>query len=265
MKKTHIFAVCAYGDSPFLEACIRSLKAQSEPSEIILCTSTPSPYIEKLAGEYGICVHVRDGDGGIQADWNFAYDMADADFVTIAHQDDLYQKDYVKLFLTARKKYPDMTLFTGGYLVIKNGKLAGFEKVEFIKRFLRLPLRLKPLCHLKAVKRGALCFGNSICCPACAYNKAVLGAGLFRSPYRFALDWDTLWELAGKRGRFICMERPVLYYRVHDGAATKACIQDESRFKEETLMFEKMWPKPMVRLLMQFYRKAYDEYKNGGN
>ena len=38
-------------------------------------------------------------------------------FVTIAHQDDMYQKDYVKLLLESWKRYPDMTLFTGGYKV----------------------------------------------------------------------------------------------------------------------------------------------------
>lgn len=261
MKKPHVFAICAYGDSPFLEACIRSLKAQSRPSGIILCTSTPSPYIEGLAEKYGIPLWVREGKSDIREDWNFAYRMAKAEFVTIAHQDDLYRKDYVKRLLTARKRYPDMTLFTGGYLVIKNGELAGFEKAEFIKRFLRLPLRFKFLCHRKAVKRCALRFGNSICCPACAYNKAALGAELFRSPYRFALDWDTLWELAGRSGRFICEERPVLYYRIHDGAATRACIQDKSRAREEAMMFGKMWPEPVVRLLMRFYCKAYDEYE----
>lgn len=261
MKKPHTFAICAYGDSPFLGPCIRSLKAQSEPSPIIVCTSTPSPYITALANAYQIPVYVREGESDIQADWNFAYRMADADYVTIAHQDDLYQKDYSKLLLAARKKYPDMTVFTGGYLVVKNGRLARFEKVEFIKRFLRLPLRLKPLCHLKAVKMSALRFGNAICCPACAYHKTVLGEELFHSPFRFALDWDTLWELAKRKGRFICVERPILYYRVHEGAATKASIQDESRAREETLMFNRLWPEPVARILMRFYCKAYDQYE----
>ena len=53
--------------------------------------------------------------------------------------------------------------------------LVKFEKVEFVKRFLRLPLRLRSLSHLRAVKRSVLLFGNSICCPACTYNKELLG------------------------------------------------------------------------------------------
>ena len=29
MPYTHVFAVCAYGESPYLESCLRSLKAQT--------------------------------------------------------------------------------------------------------------------------------------------------------------------------------------------------------------------------------------------
>ena len=51
MRYKHVFAVCAYKDSPYLEQCIRSLKAQTVPSHIIICTSTPSSYIDRLAWE----------------------------------------------------------------------------------------------------------------------------------------------------------------------------------------------------------------------
>lgn len=259
--KPHAFAICAYRDSPYLEACIRSLKGQSRESDILLCTSTPSVYIEKLADQYGIPVFVRQGKSSIRDDWNFAYHMADARFVTIAHQDDLYRKDYVKKLLECYEKYPDMTLFTGGYAVIKGNEPAVFEKVEFVKRFLRLPLRFHHLSHISWVKKSVLVFGNSICCPACAYNKERLGDPLFTSPYKFALDWDTLYKLSGLPGRFICVEKPILYYRVHEDATTKACITDDSRAREEAHMFSKIWPGPVVKVLMHLYRKAYKEYE----
>ena len=57
--KEHVFAICAYQDSPYLEACIRALKMQTVPADIILCTSTPSSYIEGLAENYEIPVFVR--------------------------------------------------------------------------------------------------------------------------------------------------------------------------------------------------------------
>ena len=116
--KPHTFAICAYKDSPYLESCIRSIKTQSVESDVILCTSTPSTYISGLADQYGIPLFIRHEKSSIRDDWNFAYNMADATFVTIAHQDDLYQKDYVKNLLNCYGRYPDMTLFTGGYVVV---------------------------------------------------------------------------------------------------------------------------------------------------
>ena len=71
----------------------------------------------------------------------------------------------------------------------------------------------------------------------------------------------TLWKLAERGGRFICIERPLMYYRVHEEATTKACIKDNSRVREEAEMFAKMWPKPVVKLLMHYYRRAYEEYE----
>jgi hypothetical protein len=259
--KLHAFAISAYKDSPYLEACIRSLKGQSIPSDILLCTSTPSSYIENLAKKYEIPMYVRKGESNIRDDWNYAYKMANAHFVTIAHQDDLYQKDYVKYLLECHHKYPDMSLFTGGYIVVKGNKLSGFEKVEFVKRILRLPLRLRKFSHLNWIKKSVFLFGNSICCPACAYKKERIGETLFTSPCQFALDWDTLYKLSSQPGRFICVEKPIVYYRVHEEATTMACIKDNTRVREETQMFAKIWPKPVVSCLMHFYKKAYQEYE----
>ena len=36
MRYKHVFAIPAYGQSPWLETCIRSLKAQIQPSPVIL-------------------------------------------------------------------------------------------------------------------------------------------------------------------------------------------------------------------------------------
>ena len=259
--RLHTFADCAYKDSPYLESCLRSLRGQSLESDIILCTSTPSVYIDNLAKRYSVPVYVRYGKSGIKEKGNFAWHMADAKLVTIAHQDDMYHRNYVRDLLRAYKKYPDMTLFTGGYTVVKDGELKEFEKVEFIKRILRLPLKAHFLSHLTWVKKSVLRFGNSICCPACTYNKELLGEPLFNSPFKFALDWDTLWKLAETPGRFYCAGKPVVYYRVHPEAETKACIEDRSRMREEEAMFSKMWPSFIAKMLMIFYKKAYKEYE----
>ena len=260
MKKFHTFAVCAYGDSPYLEACLRSVTSQSRPTQVILCTSTPSSYLDHLAERYGIPVFVREGKSNIREDWNFAYEKADSLFVTIAHQDDVYEKEYVKTLESAWRKYPDMTLFTTDYLTVKEHQVIWGERLTMVKKILRLPLRISRLNHLKWIKLSALRFGNSICCPACSYNKEILGETLFRSSLTFALDWDNLVELARRPGRFICAERPLVFHRLHPGAETNASMKDSRRAGEEMLMFSRLWPRPAAALLMKGYQFAYGAY-----
>lgn len=261
MKYKHVFSICAYKDSPYLESCIRSLTAQSVPSHIILCTSTPSPYIDGLAWKYGIEVFVRDGESNIRDDWNFAYEMADGDLVTIAHQDDMYQRNYAEELLKAYARYPDMSLFTTDYVIVKNSRLVVSDKMLWVKRLLRLPLRIPALNDRAWVKKLALILGNPICCPATTYQKKMLGEPFVRSRFKFALDWDNLFRLACAKGRFICVERPLFFYRVHQEATTKACILGGSRQMEELAMFCRFWPEPVARLLMRFYVSAYGEYE----
>lgn len=263
-QPVHTFAVCAYRDSPFLESCIRSLKEQQVKTDVICCTSTPSPYIEKITEKYRVPLYIRVGESNIRQDWLFAYNKAKGRLVTIAHQDDIYRSDYTRELLRAYEKYPDMTVFVSDYLTLrmteKGTEMESFNKVWLVKKILRFPLRLKFLSHLRAIKRSSVIFGNSLCCPACTYQKEAAGKDMFCSRYDFALDWDNLYELAGRRGRFICVEKPLIAYRVHAGATTKACIEDKRRTRDELAMFEKMWPGWVVKILMSFYVKAYDEY-----
>lgn len=263
MKNLHTFAICAYGDSPYLEACIRSVTGQSRPTKVILCTSTPSGQIEGLASKYRLPLFVREGKSGIGADWNFAYEKADSRYVTIAHQDDLYGRDYVKELEKAVSHYPDIQLFTTDYVTVKGRRLARGERMELVKKLLRLPLRFPRLNHIPAVKKAALCFGNPICCPACTYRKdpSDKETPFFDPSLQFALDWDKLITLAEGDGRFICVERPLVFHRLHPDAATNTCMKQALRYEEEVKMFGRIWPEPVVRLLMNYYQRAYDSYE----
>jgi cellulose synthase/poly-beta-1,6-N-acetylglucosamine synthase-like glycosyltransferase len=137
MSHKHVYAIPAYGDSPYLESCIKSLKAQNVTSPVILCTSTPSPFLGAMAEKYDLPYYIREGKSNIRDDWNYAYSMADAEFVTIAHQDDMYCKNYGEELLKAAEKYPDMTVFTSDYAIVKNKKVITGDKMLWVKRLLR--------------------------------------------------------------------------------------------------------------------------------
>ena len=98
----HTFAVCAYGESPYLEECILSLKEQTLSTNILLATSTPNKLIQSLCEKYNIPMHINPGPGGIAGDWNFAVSVCTTPLVTMAHQDDLYKPSYAEHMLDTK-------------------------------------------------------------------------------------------------------------------------------------------------------------------
>ena len=265
----HVFAIPAYKESPYLEECIISLAAQRTPGDIVICTSTPNGYINSLAEKYGLRLFVREGRSSLREDWNFAIDCAadelSAELVTVAHQDDIYHEDYRTALFEAFERYPDMSLFCTRYETIdKDGKrIKG--RAESVKRILRLPLRLRSLSDKHFIKELPLRFGNGIGCPSCTYNIRLTGRPVFFGDHSFVTDWEALLRLSGMKGRFICDERELLSYRVHELAATNANIKDHRREAEEREIFERLWPKPVADMLMIPYKKSYKAYDFDGS
>lgn len=107
-KEDHTFAICAYKYSPYLEKCIKSVLTQEEKSNVIIATSTPNEHIKKLSEKYNIELFINDSEPNIAGDWNYAYGKAKTKLVTITHQDDIYDKNYLTCVLNAfnRSKNP---------------------------------------------------------------------------------------------------------------------------------------------------------------
>src|SRR5678816_2877521 len=97
----HTFVVLAYQDSPYLTECLESLLLQTEKSEILVSTSTPSRHISDTAGKFGVDVLISKNGSGIAHDWNFGWNCARTNYVTLAHQDDVYAPDYTRHCLHA--------------------------------------------------------------------------------------------------------------------------------------------------------------------
>lgn len=259
-NRNHTFAVCAYKESPYLEKCIRSLLAQTSREGIIICTSTPSKYIEDIACKYGIELYVREGQSDICTDWNFAYDSAKTPYVTIAHQDDLYSRHYLEEIMMAAGKYSDsQIIYTDYYPIDAQGKYK--KDINFrIRKLLNTVMRLDCASDKPFLKKLPFHFGNTICCPTVTYHKQRLGASVFKTDLKYDIDWDTFYRLAGEAGRFVYVPKPLVCYRIHELATSSEFINNKNRELEDIEMFSKMWPDFMVRNIMRLYKKAYDNY-----
>ena len=121
-RSIHTFSVLAYQESPYLEECIKSVLAQDYSSEVVIATSTPNQFIEKLAKKYNLEIKVNDGKTGIGADFDFALNAGETELVTIAHQDDIYDPGYSKAMVEAYCKHPDSLIIFPNYYELRNGE-----------------------------------------------------------------------------------------------------------------------------------------------
>ena len=257
----HVFVISAYGISPYLEECIRSLENQTVPGKLLMCTSTPSVELKALAQAHQIPLFVREGTPSLKEDWNFCAKTAaeaGAELLTIAHQDDVYLPGYAENVQHAAAE--DVSLiFTAAENIDAAGQKTG-GRAEKVKRFLRWPLRTG-LRKTKAGRRMALAFGNTIPCPACTYSlKHCLNAEgeLFTSDRKFVIDWETFADLAEREGRFAYVKTPGVQIRLHEGQETARVMQDDTRLQEELLMMRRFHTKAGAKLLMHFYRRSSD-------
>ena len=250
----HTFALCAYGDSPYLEECIISLKQQSVQSNIILATSTPSPYIDDIADKYNIPVIINFGEKGIGADWNFAYGSAHTSLVTIAHQDDLYESQYTERMLKQINEAKKPILWFCDYWELRGTERINNNKNMRIKHFLLSPLKFRLFQSSRFVRRRILSLGCPICCPAVTYVIKQAGEkDIFSKDMKVSLDWDQWEKQSKKRGEFVYCAEPLMCHRVHEESATTELIASQTRGREDMEMFRRFWPEAIARKLEKIY------------
>jgi len=254
--KDHTWALCAYGKSPYLEECIRSLQAQAEPSRIILCTGTPSAWLEEIAGKYSLSLFVHEGGQGIGADWNAAYDQAETPLVTIAHQDDLYEPEYTREMLKELNRSKDPILFFSDYEELRNAKRIHDNRNLTIKRLLLWPLKGRLFRNNRFVRRRILSFGSPICCPSVTYVKAQTGDTIFSTEMKVSLDWDQWEKQSRKHGAFVYCPKVLMLHRVHEASETTKLIGDHTRTKEDREMFRRFWPEPVAGIIARRYAES---------
>jgi len=253
LNTNHTFAICAYKESEYLEECIRSLKNQSIPTNIILTTSTPNDFIKLTADKYRIPLYVNTGEKGITQDWNYAFRRAKTKYMTIAHQDDVYHENYVETALTAFKNADKPLIFFTDYSELREGELVHNNRLLNVKRKMLLPLRIKSFQKSIFIRRRVLSLGDPICCPSVTFVKDNLPEQIFRSGFKSCEDWEAWEKLSRLKGEFLYHKEPLTYHRIHEESATTAIIGENLRSEEDYIMFCKFWPKIIARMIVRLY------------
>ncbi len=254
-RSIHTFSVLAYQESPYLEECIKSVLAQDYSSEVVIATSTPNQFIEKLAKKYNLEIKVNDGKTGIGADFDFALNAGETELVTIAHQDDIYDPGYSKAMVEAYCKHPDSLIIFPNYYELRNGERVERNTLLNVKHFLLWPLRISS-GKSKFMKRMALRFGDPISCPAVTFNMQKVHTPLFDNEMKNDVDWHA-WEILSKEpGNFTFIDQKLMGHRIHADSATTENIQDRTRTREDYEILRRFWPKWIAEKIAKLDAKS---------
>ncbi len=262
----HSFGVLAYKDSPYLAACLDSLRSQTIQSNIYITTSTPSDYIRNIAQKYNVELFVTELGKGVLHDDNFCLRQAKTKYVTLAHQDDIYLPHYAETCIAAAEKFTDTLICFTNYTEIMEGTDRPTTFMLRVKRFI-LNFFMPFNAHLKSKfwKRRFLSFGNPIATPTIMYNLHTLPNFQFAlelADKPNTLDWFTWCDLAGMKGTFVYCKKVLLKRRIHADSLTSSGLGNDSRYQEDVAMFKRFWAPFMAKILAKIYASSYASNKD---
>jgi len=249
----HEFIIPAYGDSPYLEQCVQSLVEQKSLSPITIVTSTPSNYIQGIAERHGVRYMPHHNDPGIGSDWNKALEICAAAWITIAHQDDIYNPEYSLEIKKAIATHPDANLLFSDYSELRNGKLIHRSALLMIKRaLLRFGFGGREAITSERDKLRCLTFGCAIPCPAVTLRHDP--AFRFSETLHVNLDWDAWIRRSRVSGSFVWVKKSLMTHRIHTGQETHQAKQSGIRHKEDLAILKTLWPRPIAQVIAKTYR-----------
>jgi glycosyltransferase involved in cell wall biosynthesis len=259
MTRTVELVVCAYGHSPWLERCLASLSPQTHAGvALTIATSTPDESLADAARAHGARYVVNPQRQGIASDWNFAFRCAQAQLVTLCHQDDEYAADYAATMAAAFSAAPDVLFAACDHVELDARGARPMSMVLRVKRgLIRRAFAKAPVRPGAAIRRRLLAWGNPVSCPGVMIHKAQVPDFAFDDSFSSNMDWDAWDRLATRPGSIAYVDRPLVAHRVHAASATTTLIADSTRPVEDLRMLERFWPRPVALLLFQLYRQAY--------
>lgn len=255
-EKSHTFVVCAYQESPFLDSCIRSLLRQTIKTSVCIATSTPNEHIRRIAEKYRLPVFINEGEKGIAGDWNFACVCAQTPLVTLAHQDDVYDKNYTKDILEALSLCCHPLIAFTDYYELRGNMTVKRNRLLRVKHLMLSPLKVRSFWKSRFVRRRILSMGSAICCPSVTLVKKNLQLPVFQNNMKSNIDWQAWESISKQKGEFVYVAKPSIKHRIHQESTTSELLKMNGRREEDLYMYRKFWPEWMARLIEKFYQNS---------
>ena len=236
MKDIHTFVILAYCESDDLEDCIKSILNQSVKSNVVIATSTKNDFIIDIASEYALGVMVIDDANNKGDIYNYALNAFDTKLVTIASQNDVYDRNYVKEILKSYKQNQDASIIFTDYYELLDDKKKKKTFKKRIKNCLMKPLKNRRFGNKKHFKKLVLKYDQVFCTSSVTYVKDEIKNNFFPSDLIYYNDWLAFIDLANIDSRFVYVDKELVGKRIIN--------EDISleKMNESILIYRKLWP-----------------------
>lgn len=233
------FAVPCRDGERYLPELLQSLLAQTLPSRLVLVDDASRDESVALARRIvGDALRVvRNAEPlGIPGNWNRAVELADTEFVCLAHQDDVYAPEFGAALVQALHAVPQAA---AAHCRAQAIDAAGQPLQALPERYKARFWRHLPPTEAPAAGFRRLFAGNYVNCASLVYRKAAFAAvGSFDTHFRFAPDWEWLLRAQAKGWQLAAVSAPLVGYRRHGGQATRQAAKSLERYREEHAILE---------------------------
>ena len=256
----HTFVICGYRENPYIEQTIQSIQKQTVLGNVLLSTSTPNAFLQDICARYALSMIINPQPSSLGGDWNFGYDSAETPLVTLAHQDDRYEANYLERMLSTVNDYLEKnqkaSLLFSDYYEIRNDQAIRANRLLQVKRIMNAILKYPRFNRSALIKRRVLSLGCSICCPSVTFVKPMLGDSIFNAKLKNSCDYLAWVTFASRPGNFVYLPEKLMGHRIYEQSATSANLSDNIRRGEDEQILSMLWPKWIARLINSVYAKS---------
>jgi glycosyltransferase involved in cell wall biosynthesis len=242
MNRSIVIAIPFFKRREYLRRAIESVLRQSMPDwQLLVCDDcSPEQVAAELSREFHderIRYHRNSTNLGLPGNWNRCLELADAELVTLLHDDDELLPGYCEFMLDAAHKYPAAAAFHCGASVMNDQGAAMVSAPDLFKRLLTIG---HPSTTIWQGERAlqSLLRGNIVYCPTVCYRKAVIGGMRFSNQWKHVPDLEFIARMLLGGLTLVGFKSIQYAYRRHAGSVTSHGVQTLERFDEESRLFD---------------------------
>lgn len=236
-------AVPIFNGERFLAATIQSLLDQSERSFRLLClddsSADDSVAVVSSVSDPRIEVIVADEHSSLAENWNRALDMTATRYLVIAHQDDVYEPDFLARMLPLMEGHPRaFAAHCKSAAIDGDGHAVRLPAARYKETFWPSadPYEREPADEIGILSRGNYVIASSVI----LRMEAVRQIGRFDPSLQFVTDWQ--YWLRGLNAGFTLagIHARLVRFRRHPWTATRLTELSLRRYEEEIEVLRQM-------------------------